>query len=68
VRSNGIDRVLYIIKKIVPKAYRRGFVEQRRLDHLFLCGRKQTIRNHRRRLRARAIASSPGIECISPRR
>jgi hypothetical protein len=65
---NGIDRVLHVIEKIVAEPCGRGFVKQRCLDHLFLCGRKKTIRNHRRRLRARAIASSPEIECISPRR
>ena len=68
VLSDRVDRMLYVVEKIGTEPGAGGFVEKRRLDHLFLDGRKQTIGNHRSRLRARAIASSPGVACISPRR
>ena len=66
--ANRIDRVLYVIEKSIAKTGLRQLVEESGFGHLFLGRRKEPVADHRRRLRARAMASSPGTEGISPRR
>src|ERR1700688_1738483 len=65
---NSIEGISDVIEKVLTEVRVRPLVEERGLGHLFLRGRKKTIPDHRSRLRARAIASSPGTDCISPRR
>src|SRR5438034_11447940 len=55
-----IDRVLYIIEERVAQSRFGRLVEESGLGHLFLRWRKEPVADHRSRLRARAIASSPG--------
>src|SRR5579859_198883 len=66
--ADRIDGTLYVIEEDVSEAASRGLVEQRGFGHLFLRRRKETIADHRTRLRARAMASSPGTASTSPRR
>src|SRR5690348_11886594 len=66
--ANRVDRVLYVIEECIAKPRLRRLVEERSFGHLFLRRRKEPVADHRRRLRARAMASSPGTESISPRR
>ena len=66
--ADSINSVLYVIEEIVAKPGMRGLVEECRLGHLFLRGRKEPIANHLSRLRALSIASSPGTDLRSPRR
>lgn len=64
----GVDRESDVIQEVVAQVCMRQLLEERGLSHLFLGWRKETITDHRRRLRARAIASSPGTAWTSPRR
>ena len=66
--ADGIDRVLYVIEECIAKPRLRRLVEECGFGHLFLGRRKEPVADHRRRLRALAMASSPGTEGISPRR
>ena len=66
--ANRVDRVLYVIEECIAKPRLRRLIEEGGFGHLFLGGRKEPLADHRRRLRARAMASSPGMEGISPRR
>ena len=66
--ANRVNSPLYVIEEQVTESRSRRLVEERSLGHFFLCRRKKPIAGHRSRLRARAIASSPGTDFISPRR
>jgi hypothetical protein len=57
-----VDRVLYVVEKVLTETRVRCFVEERGFGHLFLRGRKETVPDHRSRLRALSIASSPGTD------
>jgi len=66
--ANRVDGVLYVIEEGIAKPRLRRLVEERGFGHLFLGRRKETVVDHRSLLRARAMASSPGTDGISPRR
>ena len=66
--ADRVNGTLYVIEEQVAKPRSRRLVEECGFGHLFLRERKEPIADHRSRLRALAIASSPGTDFISPRR